>query len=156
MFYFYLEGSLESTGASRILGAGVGVGWGLVMMAFIKVRYFRPLLVVNSYFSKWYLEGTGKLYTTLFLLWTTYIKNGLKVSERMLNSLFMFGFPCSLVGKESACNAGGPGFDPGVRKIPWRRKWQPISVFLPEESHRQRSLTGYSPWGGKSQTALSD
>ena len=156
MFYFYLEGSLESTGASRILGAGVGVGWGLVMMAFIKVRYFRPLLVVNSYFSKWYLEGTGKLYTTLFLLWTTYIKNGLKVSERMLNSLFMLGFPCSLVGKESDCNAGGPGFDPWVRKIPWRRKWQPISVFLPEESHRQRSLTGYSPWGGKSRTALSD
>ena len=31
--------------------------------------------------------------------------------------------------------------------ICWRRKWQPTPVFLPEESHRQRSLEGYSPWG---------
>ena len=34
-----------------------------------------------------------------------------------------------------------------VRKIPWRRAQKPISVFLPEESHGQRSLEGYSPWG---------
>ena len=32
--------------------------------------------------------------------------------------------------------------DPWVGKIPWRRKWQPISVFLPGESHGQRSLVG--------------
>ena len=30
---------------------------------------------------------------------------------------------------------------------PWRRKWQPTPVFLPGESHGQRSLVGYSPWG---------
>ena len=41
------------------------------------------------------------------------------------------------------------GFDPWVRKIPWRRKWQPTPVFLPGESHGQRSLEGYSPWGRK-------
>ena len=35
------------------------------------------------------------------------------------------------------------------RKIPWRRKWQPTPVFLPEKSHGQRSLAGYSPWGHK-------
>ena len=29
----------------------------------------------------------------------------------------------------------------------WRRKWQPIPVFLPEESHGQRSLGGQGPWG---------
>jgi len=40
-------------------------------------------------------------------------------------------------------------FDPWVGKIPWRRKWQPTPVFLPWKSHRQRSLVGYSPWGGK-------
>ena len=44
---------------------------------------------------------------------------------------------------------GGPGFDPWVRKIPWRRKWQPTPVFLPGESHEWRSLVGYSPWGCK-------
>ena len=42
-----------------------------------------------------------------------------------------------------------PGFNPWVRKIPWRRKWQPTPVSLPGESHRQRSLAGYSPWGCK-------
>ena len=39
----------------------------------------------------------------------------------------------------------------GVRSLgwedPWRRAWQPTSVFLPGESHGQRSLEGYSPWG---------
>ena len=35
-----------------------------------------------------------------------------------------------------------------VRKILWRRAWQPASVFLPGESG-QRSLAGYSPWGHK-------
>ena len=38
-------------------------------------------------------------------------------------------------------------FDPWVRKIPWRREWLLIPVFLPGEFHGWRSLTGYSPWG---------
>ena len=33
--------------------------------------------------------------------------------------------------------------------MPWRRKWQPTSVFLLGESHGQKSLAGYSPWGHK-------
>ena len=37
------------------------------------------------------------------------------------------------------------GFDPWVGKIPWRRAWPPTPVFLPGESHEQRSLPGYSP-----------
>ena len=40
-------------------------------------------------------------------------------------------------------------FDPWVGKIPWRRKWQPTSVFLPGEFHGPRSLVGYSPRGLK-------
>ena len=39
-----------------------------------------------------------------------------------------------------------PKFDPWVRKIPWGREWQPTLVFLPGDSHGQRSLVGYSPW----------
>ena len=46
--------------------------------------------------------------------------------------------------------------DPWVGKIPWRRKWQSTPVFLPGESHGQRSLMGYSPWGCKSWTRLSN
>ena len=49
-----------------------------------------------------------------------------------------------------------PRFNPWVGKIPWRREWLPISVFLPGESHGQRSLVGYSIRGVKSQTRLSD
>ena len=39
--------------------------------------------------------------------------------------------------------------DPWVRQIPWRRAWQPTPVFLPGESHGQRSLIGSSPRGCK-------
>ena len=34
-------------------------------------------------------------------------------------------------------------------EIPWRRAWQPTPVFLPGESHGQRSLASYSPWSHK-------
>ena len=44
---------------------------------------------------------------------------------------------------------GRPGFDLWVRQIPWRRNWQPTPVFLPAESHWQRSPEDYSPWGYK-------
>ena len=56
------------------------------------------------------------------------------------------GFPGGASGKESACQCRRLGFDPWFRKIPWRRAWQPTPVFLPGESHGQRSLVGYNPW----------
>ena len=40
-------------------------------------------------------------------------------------------------------------FSPWVGKIPWKRKWQLAPVFLPGESHEQRSLAGCSPRGCK-------
>ena len=49
-----------------------------------------------------------------------------------------------------------PEFSPWVGKISWRKKWQPTPVFLPGESHGQRNLLGYSPWGRKSWTRLSN
>ena len=62
-------------------------------------------------------------------------------------------FPGGSDGKVPVYNAGDPGSipgsDPWVRKIPWRRKWQPTPVFLPGEFHGQRSLASYSPWGHK-------
>ena len=53
-------------------------------------------------------------------------------------------------GKEPGCQCRRHkrhGFNPWVRKIPWRRKWQPTPEFLPGKSRGQRSLVGYSPWG---------
>ena len=50
--------------------------------------------------------------------------------------------PWWLSGKESACQSRKRGFNPWVRKIPWRREWKPNLVFLPGKSHGQRSLAG--------------
>ena len=64
----------------------------------------------------------------------------------------VLSFPGGTSGKESTCQARRCrrcGFNPWVRKIPWRRKWQPTPVFLPGKFHGQRSLTDYSPWDCK-------
>ena len=66
----------------------------------------------------------------------------------------MVGIPRSSAGKESACNAGDLGLTPGLGRFPWRRKWQPTPVFLPGESHGQRSLAGYTPWACKESDAI--
>ena len=58
------------------------------------------------------------------------------------------GIPRGSVVKNLPVNGKGL-FDLWVRKIPWKREWQPTPVFLPGESHGQRSLQGYSPWGHK-------
>ena len=57
--------------------------------------------------------------------------------------------PWWLSGKKSACQCRRRGFDPWVGKTTWRRKWQLTPIFLPGESHGQRSLAGYSPWDRK-------
>ena len=62
------------------------------------------------------------------------------------------GCPGGTSGKEPSCQFRrhkGHEFDPWVRKIPWRRAWQATAVFLPGESHGQRSLAGYGPQGHK-------
>ena len=41
---------------------------------------------------------------------------------------------------------------PWVRKIPWRKKWQPTPVFLPGKSHGQRSLVDCKKVGHKLET----
>ena len=75
----------------------------------------------------------------------------LESSFRAMSS-FSMDFPGDSSGKELACQCRGckrHGFDAWVRKIPWRRSWQPTPIFLPGKSHGQRSLAGYSPQGVK-------
>ena len=60
------------------------------------------------------------------------------------------GIPGGTSGKEPICQSRRCKryrFDPWIRKIPWRRTWQPTPVFFPRESHWQGSLVAYSPWG---------
>ena len=55
-------------------------------------------------------------------------------------------------GKEPICQCRRHkkhGFDPWVRKMPWRRAWQPTPEYFPGEVHGQRSLAGCSQWGNK-------
>ena len=62
----------------------------------------------------------------------------------------MTELPMWCSGKDAVCNAGDTRncrFDPWVRKIPWRREWQPNPVFLPGKFHGQRSLVGYNLQG---------
>ena len=54
-----------------------------------------------------------------------------------------------LAVKNLLANAGDIRDTGSIRKMPWRRKWQPTPVFLPRESHGQWSLVGYNPWGHK-------
>ena len=54
--------------------------------------------------------------------------------------------------KNTPANAGDirdVGLIPGLGRFPWRRKWQSTPVFLPEKSHGQSRLVGYSPEGHK-------
>ena len=58
----------------------------------------------------------------------------------LVSCVILSGLPWWLSGKEAACQCRRRRFDSWVRKIPWRRKWQPTPVFLPGKSHGQRSL----------------
>ena len=80
-------------------------------------------------------QGQSKtLPTQLSNIWPSTLRNGL---SRWLS------------GKETTCQCRRSRFNPWVRKIIWRRKWQPTPVFLPGEFHGQRNLAGYSPGGHK-------
>ena len=77
-------------------------------------------------------------------------------SYRVTELDLSLGLPRWRSGKESACQCRRHkrrGFNPWVRMLPWRRKWQPTPVFLPGKFHGQRSLAGYSPWGRKESDA---
>ena len=80
------------------------------------------------------------------------IVHGVTKIQTPLSDFDSLRLPRWLSGKEFTCQCRRhrrQGFDPSVGKIPWRRKWQPTSVFLPGESHGWKSLAGYSHWGYK-------
>ena len=105
--------------------------------------------------SAFFMVQVSHLYITIgktiALTRQTFVR---KVMSLLFNTLsrFVMGFPSGASGKGTACQWRRHkryGFDPWVGKIPWRRAWQPISVFLTGESHGQRGLEGYSPQDGK-------
>ena len=74
------------------------------------------------------------------------------VSTIIGSNRIVSGFPGGTSGKEPTANAGDlreAGLIPGLGRFPWRRAQQPTPVYLPGESHGQRSLVVYSPWSHK-------
>ena len=96
------------------------------------------------------------LFSCLFLLFTlkfyTFFKGYFSLTVITNYCLYSYGFPGGASGKEPACQCRRRkrhGFEPWLGKIPWRREWQLTAEFLLRESHGQRSLVRYSPWGHK-------
>ena len=92
--------------------------------------------------------GVGSLPLLQGIFPTQELNQGLLHCRQILYQLSYQGSQW-LSGKEATCrcrSAGEHRFDPWVGKIPWRRKWQPTPVFLPGESHGQKS---YSLWSRK-------
>ena len=73
--------------------------------------------------------------------------------------VFISGFSGGTSGKQPVCPSRRHKrceFNPWVGRIPWKRAWWPTPIFLPGESHGQRSLVGYSPWGHRVEHDWSD
>ena len=81
-----------------------------------------------------------------------------EIKQVLIDVKDKLGFPSGISGKEPSCQCRRhkrQGFNPWLGKVPWGKVWQPTPVFLPGESHGQRSLVGYSPfWVAKSQIQL--
>ena len=73
-------------------------------------------------------------------MWHVYIWNGILLSHKK-NKIKLFAATQMQLGVITT------RFDPWVRQVLCRREWQSTPGFLPGESHGQRSLVGYSPWG---------
>ena len=92
---------------------------------------------------------------SLWLLENHWSATGQWAYNYVCTLLKVFAFPLQLLASLVAQMVNylpimqRPGFDPWVGKIPWRKEWQPTPVFLPGESHGQRNLASYSPWGHK-------
>ena len=65
--------------------------------------------------------------------------------DRTGSSMRFLGFPRDSLVKNPPANARDMDSIPGLGRFPWRRKWQPIPIFLPGKSYGQRRLAGYSP-----------
>ena len=101
--------------------------------------------VIVVLLSSWSPSNICFLHFERYKFWNW---NNLLVRWTLSSCILNTGISMWLSGKESPCQwrkSRRHGFEPWVRKISWSRKWQPTPVFLPGESHGQRSLVGYSP-----------
>ena len=106
-------------------------------------------LAESNLMSSWPLMSLWGYFASLNSNQQQYIAAPSKKKSLILGVIFqsrcsLGGLPWWLSGKESTYQYRTVGFHPWVRKVPWRRKWQPIRVLLPGKSHGPRSLVGCS------------
>ena len=97
------------------------------------------------YFLKWFLQSGKLTYPSphMVIFFCMCVEKKKSVAQQVK------GLPWWLRWWRVHLQCGRPAFDQWVRKIPWRREWQPTPAFLPGEFCGQRSLVGYSLWGWK-------
>ena len=115
----------------------------------LKLNIQKTKIMVFGPITSWEIDGKQwKQCQTLF--WGALKSLQIVTTAMKLKDAYSLeGLPWWLRRLSVCLQCRRPGFDPWVRKIPWRRKWQPTPVLLPGKSHGQRSLVGYSPWGRK-------
>ena len=105
--------------------------------------------IASGFFTNWAIREaltTGKIIALIIL---TFVSKVMSLLFNMLSRFVIAFLPWWVRWWRVCLQCGRPGFNPWVRKISWRRKWQPTPVFLPGKSHGCRNLVGYSPWGRK-------
>ena len=125
------------------LGSLWGCATGFLYPCFLTAHWINWRRILNSFL------GTHQC---LNLLSFWYLFSSSSSSKLYLVS----GFPGGSDGKESACSAGDPWFDPWAGKIPWKRKWRPIPVSCLENSMDRGAWQATVLGSTKSLTWLSD
>ena len=97
------------------------------------------------------------------LEWVTILLQGIFLTQgsnpcllHCRQTLYHLSHQGSSHGKEPACNAGDQGLILGLGRSPGGGHGNPLQDSCLENSHGQKSLVGYSPWGRKGQTRLGD
>ena len=90
----------------------------------------------------WYQNFSSSFLST----WYFFLTLNFNLCVSLYLSIWYLGFLGGTSGKNPSCQCGRHSrhrFDSWVRKIPWKRAWQPTPASLPGESHWHRSLVGY-------------
>ena len=126
---------------------------------YVQITMINSIGDISSWWSSLYLEISSPFHYLIFISPPPSFLNPLKSylpspslpklkKPQMAYSqpkLIIFpGLPWWLSGKDQETQVQSQ-----AQEDPLEKKWQPTPVFLPEKSHEQRSLAGYSPWGHK-------
>ena len=146
-----MQQGLDSAPTPRLSAIWPWEGYRISVSPFVKQDLDLCPKIAPKLHSRWFLVSSHGVRVTL-------VARLFLVIHRPLNKLWgrHYCYPWRTQAVQwlnPPAHGGGKRFHPWVRRILWGRKWQTTLVFLPGESHGQRSLAGYM--GSQSQTRLS-